>query len=83
MELGAKVGPLLQAYVSAMEAKRLREGLKCAIQLSALGNQFFQVGGGRVVNRVVLVCFRCVEQHGLYLGSKANGYAQRQWPFPS
>lgn len=43
IELGSKVKTLLEAYVTAMEAKKLREGLKCCIQLSALGNQFFQV----------------------------------------
>lgn len=53
MELGAKAGALLEAYVAAMEAKRLRDGLKCTIQLSTLGNQFFQVG------RVGAVCVQC------------------------
>ncbi len=54
LDLGTKVAPLVQQYVTAMEQKRLREGLKCAIQLCALGNLFFQVRrGGRSVCRGV------------------------------
>lgn len=44
-DLGVKAAALAAEYVAAMEAQRLKDGLRAAIRLSAAGNLFFQVGG--------------------------------------
>lgn len=41
--LGQRVAPIVEAYISAMEARRLKDGIRLAMDASREGNAFFQV----------------------------------------
>ncbi|KAL3147164.1 hypothetical protein ABBQ32_002671 [Trebouxia sp. C0010 RCD-2024] len=41
-ELGRQVGPLVDAYVTALEARKLKDGIRIAMSISSLGNKFLQ-----------------------------------------
>ena len=45
-ELGQQVGPLVDAYVSALEARKLKDGIRIAMSISSLGMRGGQVKGG-------------------------------------
>ena len=36
-ELGQQVGPLVDAYVTALEARKLKDGIRIAMSMSSLG----------------------------------------------
>lgn len=36
-ELGRQVGPLVDAYVTALEARKLKDGIRIAMSISSLG----------------------------------------------
>ena len=42
-ELNAKVGPLVEAYVAALEKIKIKEGIRLVMAVSSCGNKFFQV----------------------------------------
>lgn len=42
-ELNTKVGPLVEAYVAALEKIKIKEGIRLVMAVSACGNKFFQV----------------------------------------
>ncbi|KAK9807550.1 hypothetical protein WJX72_002305 [[Myrmecia] bisecta] len=42
VELGQKVAPLVDQYVAALEKIRIREAIKIAMSISAVGNKFIQ-----------------------------------------
>ena len=37
-ELGQQVGPLVDAYVAALEARKLKDGIRIAMSISSLGD---------------------------------------------
>jgi hypothetical protein len=41
--LGQRVAPIVEAYTSAMEARRIKDGIRLAMDVSREGNAFFQV----------------------------------------
>ncbi|DBA80051.1 hypothetical protein WJX79_001269 [Trebouxia sp. C0005] len=41
-ELGQQVGPLVDTYVAALEARKLKDGIRIAMAISSVGNKFFQ-----------------------------------------
>lgn len=41
--LGQRVAPIVEAYTSAMEARRIKDGIRLAMDASREGNAFFQV----------------------------------------
>ena len=41
-ELNAKVAPLVEQYMAALERIKLKEGVRLAMLVSAAGNKFFQ-----------------------------------------
>ena len=41
-ELNAKVAPLVEQYLAALERIKLKEGIRLAMLVSAAGNKFFQ-----------------------------------------
>lgn len=41
--LGQRVAPIVDAYLSAMEARKLRDGIRLAMDVSREGNAFIQV----------------------------------------
>ena len=42
-ELGRQVGPLVDAYVTALEARKLKDGIRIAMAISSLGTPFLTV----------------------------------------
>ena len=42
-ELNARVGPLAESYVAALEKIKIKEGIRLVMSISACGNKFFQV----------------------------------------
>ena len=38
-ELGQQVGPLVDAYVTALEARKLKDGIRIAMSISSLGTK--------------------------------------------
>lgn len=40
--LGERVAPLVQQYIAALEAQKMRDALRCAMMVSKAGNAFFQ-----------------------------------------
>ena len=49
-ELGQQVGPLVDAYVTALEARKLKDGIRIAMSISSLGMRGWRCGreGGRM-----------------------------------
>lgn len=42
-ELGRQVGPLVDAYVTALEGRKLKDGIRIAMSISSLGTLVFHV----------------------------------------
>ena len=55
-ELGQQVGPLVDAYVAALEARKLKDGIRIAMSISSLGMRGWRGGGGGG-GRVARECF--------------------------
>ncbi len=61
-ELNAKVAPLVEQYLAALERIKLKEGIRLAMLVSAAGNKFFQARA-YLSWSLVVVPLHCVLRH--------------------